>query len=92
MRDADIDKNNKMTTIILDNNNKISSNYNSSMTTTNYNNNNNCNNSNNANNIGRNYKTAMSDEPQNCVTSILAQKSMDFIRRNSYGDLSMLFL
>ncbi|XP_037916874.1 cytospin-A-like isoform X6 [Hermetia illucens] len=85
---TDIDKNNKMTTIILDNNNKISSNYNSSMTTTNYNNNNNCNNSNNANNIGRNYKTAMSDEPQNCVTSILAQKSMDFIRRNSYGDLS----
>lgn len=40
-------------------------------------------------NTGKVYRQA-SDEPS--VTSILSQKSMDYVRRNSFGDLSTFFL
>lgn len=39
-------------------------------------------------NTGKVYRQA-SDEPS--VTSILSQKSMDYVRRNSFGDLSTFF-
>lgn len=52
-------------------------------------NNNNNNNNNYNHHLGKLTKQT-SDDP--CVTSILSQKSMDYVRRNSYGDLSTFFI